>query len=351
VLADIKNTNFMKGILKHIIYLLLLSFAVEIYAQTPIGILNSTTEELYSVFDKKESPGCAIAIIKNGEKVYQNCFGLSNIESKTPITDSTEFFLASVSKQFTGYAVSKLILDGKLDYNSHLSFYLPNQNSLWDSVKIKHLIHQASGIWDWPYLFLATGHTFDDVINSDGILKLIKSQSQLSFPTQSKFQYTSSNYMLLGEVVKSIVKEDYYEWMQKNVLYSANMMNTRFQRSNTEMIANRASGYLFKNGNYYRTTNNFSPIGTGFIYSTIEDMSNWMNYLLKEKDLPIVSQMFETSMLVNDKEIPYAFGLMKREKNTFWHDGFLQGFRVITILNPKENFADKKQNKTTSICI
>ncbi len=125
--------------------------------------LNQATNDLYSIFNNFKRPGCAIVVVKDGKKVYQNCFGLANIENEVKITDSTEFFLASVSKQFTGYAVAKLIIEGKLDYNASISKYLPNENILWDSIQIKNLIHQTSGIWDWPYLFLATGHSFDDV--------------------------------------------------------------------------------------------------------------------------------------------------------------------------------------------
>ena len=225
-----------------------------------------------------------------------------------------------------------------MDYNASISKYLPNENILWDSIQIKNLIHQTSGIWDWPYLFLATGHSFDDVLNSDGIFQLIRSPSKLSFPTESKFQYTSSNYMLLGEIVKRKINSSYYDWMNEFVLYPAGMKNTFFQKNHSEIIKNRASGYVFSNNKYERTTNNLSPIGTGFIYSNIEDMGNWMAYLLSQKS-QITTQMLQTGKLNNGDDIPYAFGLMKRGTDVYWHDGYLQGFRTITILNPNANFA------------
>jgi hypothetical protein len=95
---------------------------------------------------------------------------------------------------------------------------------------------------------------------------------------------------------------------------------------------------VFKGNKYYRTTNNLSPIGTGFIYSNIEDMAKWMIYLLSEKS-QVTTQMLETGKLNNGENISYAFGLMKRGEETYWHDGYLQGFRTVTILNPKANFA------------
>jgi len=328
----------MKQFFKLIISILFFLIVSNLNAQSKIENLNQATNDLYSIFNKNKRPGCAIVIIKNGEKVYQNHFGLANIENEVPITDSTLFFLASVSKQFTGYGIAKLITEGKLDYNAPISKYLPNENPLWDSIEIKQLIHQTSGIWDWPYLFLATGYSFDDVLNSEGIFQLIKNQPELSFPTGSKFQYTSSNYILLGEIVKRIVSSEYYDWMKTSVLYPARMTNTVFQKSHSDIIKNRADGYVFKENKYLRTTNNLSPIGTGFIYSNINDLSNWMIYLLSEKS-QVTTQMFETGKLNNGKTIPYAFGLMKKGEETYWHDGVLQGFRTITIINPKANFA------------
>ncbi|MGV8095267.1 MAG: serine hydrolase domain-containing protein [Mangrovibacterium sp.] len=325
--------------MKHFIMILILfSIATCLSAQTQIEKLNHITNDLYSVFDTGRKPGCAIVVIKNGEKVYQNCFGLANIENEIAITDSTLFFLASVTKQFTGYGIAKLITERKLDYNAPISKYLPNENPLWDSIEIKHLIYQSSGIWDWPYLFLATGHSLDDVLDSKGIFQLIKGQSKLNFPAGSKFQYTSSNYMLLGEIVKRITGSNYYDWMKSSVLHPAGITNTVFQESHSAIINNRASGYVFKENKYYRTTNNLSPIGTGFIYANIEDMSKWMIFLLSEKS-QATAQMLKTGKLDNGKNIPYAFGLMKRGEETYWHDGILQGFRTITILNPKANFA------------
>jgi len=325
--------------LKFRLLILLLFFAAGLNAQTKIEKINQVTDDLYSVFNEGKRPGCAIVVIRNGETIFQNCFGLSDLENDIPVTDSTKFFLASVSKQFTAYGIAKLLVNKELNYEETINQYLPDANSLWDSVKIKHLIHHTSGIWDWPYLFLATGHSFDDVLDSKNICHLIKSQEELSFTTGSKFQYTSSNYMLLGEIINQAVETGFYAWMKSNVIQPANMKNTAFQENHSDIINNRAKGYLYKNGRYYRTTNNLSPIGTGFMYSGIDDMANWLKFLLSNKDSKIANMMFQTGILDKGEEIPYAFGLMKKDNEVFWHDGYLQGFRAVTILHPNADFA------------
>jgi len=328
----------MKLILRLKILILLTIFSMELYAQSSVDF-NNIVDSLYSVFNEPGKPGCAISIVRQGEIIYKQCFGLADLEHRIPITDSTQFALSSISKQFTGYGLSKLIHQGRLNPNNKLSTYLENENVLWDSVQIRNLIHHTSGIWDWPYLFIAAGHTFNDVITHQGIYNLIKSQSKLNFPTGSDFQYASSNYVLLGELMTNLTDTGYCDWITHNVFRPAAMLNTVFQSNNSDLIQNRAHGYLPENGNYLRTSNNISPLGTGSIYSNLTDMSIWAKFVLSEysSKKPVTMQMFEVDTLNNGDNVLYAYGLMKRGENCYWHDGVFQGFRNVTILYPEQN--------------
>ncbi|MFB6318738.1 serine hydrolase domain-containing protein [Saccharicrinis sp. FJH54] len=328
----------MKHFIRSVAALFFLFIVQGIAAQVNPEELNKATDDLYSVFDSGNRPGCAIAVIKDGQKVYQNCFGLADLEHGISISDSTAFFLASVSKQFTGYAIAGMIRKGTLDYNAPVSRYLPEENALWDSVRVKDLIHHTSGIWDWPYLFLAAGHSLDDVLTGSGIFQIIRSQPTLSFPAGSRFQYTSSNYVLLGEIIRRTTDMDYYDRMHTTVLDPAGMTHTFFQKDHGDIIRNRADGYLYKQGKYERTANNLSPVGSGFMYSTIEDMAKWMQYLLGGNS-SFLPYLLQTGKLNNGNAVPYAFGLMKRGNDLYWHDGYFQGFRVVTIMNPDADFA------------
>jgi CubicO group peptidase (beta-lactamase class C family) len=308
-------------------------------SQNSIKDFNEIIDSLYSVFNESGKPGCAIAVVKEGKVVYQECFGLSDLEHRIPITNSTLFGLASVSKQFTGYGIAKLIQEGRLYPNYELSKYLRNENKLWDSIQVRNLIHHTSGIWEWPYLFLASGHTFNDVITHQYIYKLIKSQSKLNFQTGSEFEYGSSNYVLLGQIITNLTDTSYFDWIYQNVFKPAGMTESVFQRNSSDLINNRAYGYLYEKNKYNRTTDNISPQGTGSIYSNLTDMTSWINYLLSEysKKNPVIIQMLETDTLNNGEEAPYAYGLMKRRNGCYWHDGVFQGFRSITIFYPQQN--------------
>ncbi|MBS4057728.1 MAG: beta-lactamase family protein [Bacteroidales bacterium] len=308
-------------------------------AQNSIKHYTVIIDSLYSVFNESERPGCAIAVVKEEKIVYQKCFGLSDLEHKIPITNSTLFGLASVSKQFTGYGIAKLIKEKRVHPNFEIAKYLRNQNKLWDSIQVRNLIHHTSGIWEWPYLFLASGHTFNDVITHQYIYKIIKSQSKLNFKTGSEFQYGSSNYVLLGQLITNVTDTSYFDWINQNVFKPAGMTETVFQRSSADLINNRVYGYLYENHRYNRTTDNISPQGTGSVYSNLTDMITWTKYLLSEyaRKNPLIIQMLETDTLNTGKEVPYAYGLMKRGSSCYWHDGVFQGFRNLIILYPEHN--------------
>lgn len=314
-------------------------FTIGLNAQNSIKNFDVIVDSLYLIFNETGKPGCAIAVVKGGKVVYQKCFGLSDLEHQIPITSSTLFGLASVSKQFTGYGISKLIQEKRINPNLEIVNYLQNENKLWETIQVRNLIHHTSGIWDWPYLFLASGHTFNNVATHQNIYKLIESQSNLNFQTGSEFEYCSSNYVLLGQVITNVTDTSYFDWINQNVFKPSGMTETVFQKSNSDLINNRAYGYLYENYQYKRTTDNISPQGTGSIYSNLTDMITWTKYILSEysKKNPLIIQMLETDTLNSREVVPYAYGLMKRGNGCYWHDGVFQGFRNITIFHPEQN--------------
>ncbi len=337
--VQLKNFCRRQTSIKAVVLLYFMLTSKILFSQASPATLSGSVDQLYAAFGQAGHPGCAIAVVKSDSVIYQHCFGLANIEQNIPITDSTLFGLASVTKQFTAYGVAKLLADGRLKLSDTLGKLLPNQNKLWDSVQLRHLIHHTSGIWDWPYLFLACGHTFNDVVTHQMIMKLIESQTAFNFHRGSGFDYASSNYVVLGEIISQITDSSYFDWMQHNVMKPAKMTKAVFQDDHTLLIANRVNGYLQDGNSWQRTTDNISPQGTGSAYASLNDMIAWMKFWLsafEHKD-PIVTGMLDTDTLNNGKATPYAFGLMKRGEDCFWHDGVFQGVRNITIYYPRQN--------------
>ena len=66
--------------------------------------ITARVNKIFEKWDKPDSPGCAVAVIKDGRIVYKCGYGMANLDHDVPITPSTVFNIASVSKQFTAAA-------------------------------------------------------------------------------------------------------------------------------------------------------------------------------------------------------------------------------------------------------
>ena len=97
------------------------------------------TAKVAAIFDDYSvdgSPGAAVMVIEDGETRFEGCFGLADIESRTPITPQSAFRLASVSKQFAAMAIMILADRGQLDIDDELTGYLPELERFGDDITV-----------------------------------------------------------------------------------------------------------------------------------------------------------------------------------------------------------------------
>lgn len=81
-------------------------------------------DRLFEKWDKPNTPGAVLAILKDGKIIYSRGYGMANLEESVPNAPSTVFHLGSVSKQFTAFAIHLLVNDGKLSLDDDVRKYL-----------------------------------------------------------------------------------------------------------------------------------------------------------------------------------------------------------------------------------
>ena len=171
------------------------SYAVHLRRTEPVAATpEGRVDQLMVVYDKPDAPGVALAITQDGAILYEQGYGSANLEYDIPITPETIFHVASVSKQFTAFAVTMLAAEGALSLDDDVRKYIPEVPDFGKTITLRHLIHHTSGLRDqWALLALA-GWRLDDVITKEHILKLISNQKELNFepepegPTKHKLQ-------------------------------------------------------------------------------------------------------------------------------------------------------------------
>ena len=88
--------------------------------------MKSAIDKLFAEEFREESPGVAVAVVKEGEVVHCQGYGLANVEWGIPIEPDTVFRLASITKQFTSTAIMMLEEAGKLSVDDPLAKFFPD---------------------------------------------------------------------------------------------------------------------------------------------------------------------------------------------------------------------------------
>jgi len=104
--------------------------------------LTEKVDELFAEWDKPDSPGCTLGIIKNGKIIYERGYGMANLEHDIPISSATVFQLNSTSKQFTAMSIALLAEQGKISLDDDVRKFLPEMPEYESPITIRHLIHQ-----------------------------------------------------------------------------------------------------------------------------------------------------------------------------------------------------------------
>src|SRR5687767_492962 len=156
-------------------------------------------DALFAAYDRTTSPGCAVAVYQGDGIAYRKAYGMANLDHDIPLTPSTVFHVASVSKQFTGTAILLLAQDGKLSLDDDIRKHVPELPDFGKTITIRHLIHHTSGIRDqWSLLGLAGWRYSRDQITDDDVISLLTRQKDLNFAPGERHLYNNSGYTLLA---------------------------------------------------------------------------------------------------------------------------------------------------------
>ena len=301
-------------------------------------------DELFARWDKSDSPGCALAIVRDAGVVYKQGYGMANLEYNVPITPSTVFHVASVSKQFTAFAVLLLEDEGKLSLDDDIRKHLPEMHDFGDVITVRHLVHHVSGLRDQWELAKIGGWRMDDVITQEHLLKLLFRQRELNFKPGDRYAYCNSGYTLLAEIVHRVSGKPFDEFCRERIFEPLGMTDTHFHMDIGRIVPNRAYSYYPSGNGFTNATLNFANAGATGLFTTVLDMAKWDQNFFNAKvgGKRVVEKMHEKAALNNGKEITYACGLSVEERKglkTVGHTGADAGFRSAYIQYPQQRFS------------
>jgi len=164
----------------------------------------AAVDEVFADYTKAGSPGCAVAVYRDGRISYSKGYGLANIEEDVPITPQTVFDIGSTSKQFTAASILLLEKDGKLSVNDEVRKYIPELPDYGQKISILNLLNHTSGLRDYLTLMELAGINTDSVTTDEDALQIIVRQKALNFAPGSDWLYSNTGYFLLSIIVKRV---------------------------------------------------------------------------------------------------------------------------------------------------
>lgn len=307
-------------------------------------IAQNKVDLLFAEWDNPDSPGAAVTIIQDEEVIYEKCFGSANLDYNIPISSSTVFNAASVSKQFTAFAIAMLAAEGKLSLDDEIHKYLPELKKFSRPVTVKHLIYHTSGLPDqWDLLSLA-GWEEGDIKTQEHFRKMIENQSELNYEPGTRFLYVNTGYTLLAEIVERISKKPFSVFMDSVIFRPLGMLNTHFHDDYSAVVKSRANYYMLSEDEYKLMPDNNSIPGPSSLYTTIEDLSKWLINFYDKKigGDRVHNQILEKCVFNNGEEFEYAFGLGIRTYKglkTVQHPGGNYGITSFVVHFPDQKFS------------
>jgi CubicO group peptidase (beta-lactamase class C family) len=288
----------------------------------PTSLSAPTTDEYIQVEMKKRCiPGLALVVIKNGEVVKMNGYGIANLEHDAPVTPDTVFELASVTKQFTATAIMLLVEKGKVKLDDPIVQYLPGSPSNWNGITVRHLLTHTGGMAALEQGFASlpdkTYYTTAESFKS-------ATEDPISFKPGERHQYSDVGYFLLGMIIEKASGQRYKDFLADQFFTPLGMTSTSVLNQFT-ILKHRAAGYTLFNSrlvNIRRVAQHELPSHYG-IFSTVRDLVKWESALASGK---VVNESSLTSMwtpvkLNDGTSYPYGFG---------WELENAHGHRVIT---------------------
>lgn len=224
-------------------------------------------------------PGASLAIVEGDQIVHLKGFGVSGPAGETP-TLQTPFFICSLTKSFTALAVMQLVEAGKIDLDAPVQRYLP-WFTLADpeaaaQITVRHLLVQSSGlsqVTGWKTMV-----NFDDSPdaseNQARQLATFKPYRQAG----SAFEYSNTNYNLLGLIIEAASGETYADYVQNHIFAPLAMTHTYTSKAVAKQD-NMSTGYISWFGFPMPVPDLPYPSGSlsaGQLISSAEDMAHYL---------------------------------------------------------------------------
>ncbi len=325
------------------------SFSIASSQTIRINELDSYAQKLMIDFNL---PGIAVGIIRNDSILFSKGYGVKEIHKDLPVNTNTTFGIGSISKSFTALTLGILVSQGKINWDDRVIDYLPYfqlySPFVTDNFTIRDLLTHRSGL-NWTSGGALWYHS--DLSRTDMIkgLKYLKPVTGY----RDKPAYQNVMYVVAGEIVKEVSGMTWDEFLKTNVFNKIKMTNSTSISNEREANPNLARPHVWNDNNKkvvieQEKGDNLAP--AGFIYSSINDMMNYLRLLLNDGIFEgdtivaknVIDEIFKPQIIfpvipppIHNEFSSYGFGWWLTPKNNHKiidHSGGIDGMTANVVM-------------------
>ena len=318
-------------------------------------------------------PG-AMVLLRTPQGNFNAAVGTTELGAQTPPAANTHFRIASNTKTMTAALIVLLAEDGKLKFSDPVSSYVPNVPN-GENITVAQLLKMRSGLFGYtadPALAAVMDADPDKAWTPQEVLD-IAFRHPPQFAPDASYEYSNTNYALLGLVAEKVGGRPLVEQFQDRLFRPVGLEQTSLPAADdTSMPAPYSHGYMYGGSFYaladdpypaemqtaaqagtlqpsdYTHQNSSYATAAGGAISTAEDLATWMKALVSGKVFNTdYHQQWLTSLQAEDPDAPdgqkYGYGISYQRFGPnaamYYHGGELPGFNSFMGYDPDNDVA------------
>ncbi|MEH6588693.1 MAG: serine hydrolase domain-containing protein [Halioglobus sp.] len=353
------------SLVSRLLFVCLLGVGSGASAESQSDALAATVDAVFAPLDRRDAPGCAVGVMRDGELVYKAAFGMASLELGVPLTTESIFRIASVSKQFTAAAVLLLAEDGVIDLDEDVRKYLPGLVDYGSKVSIRAMLGHVSGIPDYESVLMPQWGVTSSVtielksvaggpfrMGNEDYLSIaefydVARTIPLRHAPMTHFEYSNTAYFLLSMVVEKTTGQTLRQFSEQRIFSPLGMNHSFYSDDAVEIIPQRATGYVAReSGGYDLDMTNLYWVGDGGVHTSIDDFVRWdRNFYqpqLGRDPAAFIRKMNTPNSQIQDEDALYANGQSLRTSKfgtVYSHSGGWLGFSTHYVRYPEQGFS------------
>ncbi|MBB5802215.1 D-alanyl-D-alanine carboxypeptidase [Saccharothrix ecbatanensis] len=284
--------------------------------------------------------GVQFRVAKNGHE-FTVTSGVAKIGEDTPVPTDGRFRIACITKTFVAVVIVQLVSEGKVDLDAPVERYLPGLIPTGDRMTVRHLMQHTSGLFNHADSFQRPGERFmRDRYKQYEARELIAvaAERPLNFEPGTKFEYSNTNYIVIGELIKAVTGRSYADEIRDRILTPLDLKDTFLPGSDPTIPGPHAHGYMKIQGKTEDVTlmNPSEACSAGEMISTTADLDRFLlalirHELLTEEQFAVLTEPLPEGLTL---DLPmaeaYGLGIMRTATSTgleLWgHGGGIPGY-------------------------